>query len=81
MSTPPPASNDWDDAYRRDAPPPWDIGRPQPAFLALTDEGLVRGSVFDAGCGASGALKPVTRTWLRESVPSQRSDTSPSPAL
>jgi len=51
MSTPPPASNDWDDAYRRDAPPPWDIGRPQPAFLALTDEGLVRGSVFDAGCG------------------------------
>ena len=27
--------------------------------------------------GASGALKPVTRTWLRESVPSQRSDTRP----
>ncbi|MBV9098314.1 MAG: class I SAM-dependent methyltransferase, partial [Frankiaceae bacterium] len=27
------------------------IGRPQPAFVALVDEGVVRGSVFDAGCG------------------------------
>jgi SAM-dependent methyltransferase len=28
---------------------PWDIGRPQPAFLAATDQ--VSGSVLDAGCG------------------------------
>jgi SAM-dependent methyltransferase len=31
--------------------PPWEIGRPQPAFLALADEGLIYGSVLDAGCG------------------------------
>ena len=29
--------------------PPWDIGRPQPAFLALTGE--LRGRVLDIGCG------------------------------
>jgi cyclopropane fatty-acyl-phospholipid synthase-like methyltransferase len=32
-------------------PPPWDIGRPQPAFLALAEAGTVRGRVLDAGCG------------------------------
>jgi SAM-dependent methyltransferase len=32
-------------------PPPWDIGRPQPAFLALVEAGTVRGRVLDAGCG------------------------------
>jgi cyclopropane fatty-acyl-phospholipid synthase-like methyltransferase len=31
--------------------PPWDIGRPQPAFVALGRSGVVRGSVLDAGCG------------------------------
>ncbi|MFF4905823.1 class I SAM-dependent methyltransferase [Streptomyces sp. NPDC001260] len=31
--------------------PPWDIGRPQPAFLALADSGEVRGRVLDVGCG------------------------------
>ena len=30
--------------------PPWDIGRPQPAFLALADE--LQGRVLDIGCGA-----------------------------
>jgi|SRR3954468_18346756 hypothetical protein len=38
-----------DDLYA--SPPPWDIGRPQPAFLALVDEGHVTGRVLDAGCG------------------------------
>jgi SAM-dependent methyltransferase len=33
------------------SPPPWDIGRPQPAFLALADAGAVRGRVLDVGCG------------------------------
>jgi SAM-dependent methyltransferase len=28
---------------------PWDIGRPQPAFLAIADQ--VKGHVLDAGCG------------------------------
>jgi cyclopropane fatty-acyl-phospholipid synthase-like methyltransferase len=32
-------------------PPPWDIGRPQPAFLALAEAGAIRGRVPDAGCG------------------------------
>src|SRR5713101_1934067 len=31
--------------------PPWDIGRPQPAFLSLARAGIVRGRVLDAGCG------------------------------
>jgi SAM-dependent methyltransferase len=51
VTEPPPANDNWDESYRRDAPPPWDIGRPQPAFAALAEEGLFRGSVFDAGCG------------------------------
>ncbi len=35
--------------YRRSAP--WDIGRPQPAMLALIDEFPPSGAVLDAGCG------------------------------
>jgi SAM-dependent methyltransferase len=31
---------------------PWDIGRPQPAFVALAEAGAIRGSVLDAGCGS-----------------------------
>ncbi|HEX6405184.1 MAG TPA: class I SAM-dependent methyltransferase [Pseudonocardiaceae bacterium] len=38
-----------DDLYR--TRPPWDIGRPQPAFLALADAGAIRGRVLDVGCG------------------------------
>src|SRR4051794_32746081 len=38
-----------DDLYR--TPPPWDIGRPQPAFRALASSGLIRGRVLDVGCG------------------------------
>ncbi|WP_377273002.1 class I SAM-dependent methyltransferase [Peterkaempfera sp. SMS 1(5)a] len=33
------------------SPPPWDIGRPQPALLALAEAGSIRGRVLDAGCG------------------------------
>ncbi|SEM20883.1 class I SAM-dependent methyltransferase [Streptacidiphilus jiangxiensis] len=33
------------------APPPWDIGRPQPALLDLAESGVLRGRVLDAGCG------------------------------
>ena len=39
----------WDAAYA--ATPPWDIGRPQPAFVALQESGTLRGRVLDAGCG------------------------------
>ena len=38
-----------DDPYA--TPPPWDIGRPQPPFLALADAGAIQGRVLDAGCG------------------------------
>ena len=31
--------------------PPWDIGRPQPAFVELAEAGQIRGSVLDVGCG------------------------------
>src|SRR3990170_7567446 len=32
-------------------PPPWDIGRPQPAFVRLAAQGAIVGPVLDAGCG------------------------------
>jgi cyclopropane fatty-acyl-phospholipid synthase-like methyltransferase len=41
----------WDDSYTGEALPPWDIGRPQPEFVRLADEGLLTGSLLDAGCG------------------------------
>jgi len=48
MTTPP----GWDTVYAPGAaPPPWDIGRPQPAFLRLADRGLLSGRLLDAGCG------------------------------
>ncbi|MFF4728748.1 class I SAM-dependent methyltransferase [Streptomyces mirabilis] len=45
----PGASRRPDDLYV--SPPPWDIGRPQPALLALADAGAIRGRVLDVGCG------------------------------
>ena len=40
----------WEDAYK--AVPPWDVGRPQPAFVELVRAGeLNNGSVLDVGCG------------------------------
>jgi 2-polyprenyl-3-methyl-5-hydroxy-6-metoxy-1,4-benzoquinol methylase len=52
MSTLPPAGRaaSWDSAYRN-APPPWDIGRPQSAIVQLADEGLITAPVLDSGCG------------------------------
>jgi SAM-dependent methyltransferase len=31
--------------------PPWDIGQPQPAFVALAHAGRITGKVLDVGCG------------------------------
>jgi cyclopropane fatty-acyl-phospholipid synthase-like methyltransferase len=31
--------------------PPWEIGRPQPALLALAEAGAFTGRVLDVGCG------------------------------
>ena len=41
----------WDEAYAASAPAPWDIGRPQPAFVRLAEQGLLSGQVLDSGCG------------------------------
>jgi cyclopropane fatty-acyl-phospholipid synthase-like methyltransferase len=41
----------WDEAYTAGAPAPWDIGRPQSAFVRLAEQGLLSGRVLDAGCG------------------------------
>ncbi len=49
MTTP---SASWDSAYEAGSRAPWDIGRPQPAFVRLADGGLLRGRVLDAGCGS-----------------------------
>src|SRR5829696_2045319 len=40
----------WDASYR-DGPPPWDIGKPQPAIVRLTSERTLAGAVLDCGCG------------------------------
>ena len=42
-------AEDFDASYA--GTPPWDIGRPQPAFLALAESGAIRGRVLDVGCG------------------------------
>jgi cyclopropane fatty-acyl-phospholipid synthase-like methyltransferase len=49
MTTP---SARWDSAYEAGSRPPWDIGRPQPTFVRLADDGLLSGRVLDAGCGS-----------------------------
>ena len=41
----------WDDAYTGSTPAAWDIGRPQPAFVRLAEQGLLSGRVLDSGCG------------------------------
>jgi len=43
--------DNWDAAYTRDAPAPWDIQRPQPAIRRLADEGRLTGELLDSGCG------------------------------
>ena len=45
------AHPEWDASYTGDTPAPWDIGRPQPTFVRLADEGRLTGRLLDAGCG------------------------------
>jgi SAM-dependent methyltransferase len=40
----------WDASYRDGAP--WDIGRPQAAFVRVAGSGGFAGAVLDAGCGS-----------------------------
>jgi SAM-dependent methyltransferase len=41
----------WDASYNDDRPAPWDIGRPQTAFVHVAEAGGFAGPVLDAGCG------------------------------
>jgi cyclopropane fatty-acyl-phospholipid synthase-like methyltransferase len=41
---------DFDSSYQSGTPP-WDIGRPQAAFVRLADADELRGRVLDVGCG------------------------------
>jgi SAM-dependent methyltransferase len=43
-------STEFDHAYGTDMAP-WIIGEPQPAVVALADQGWIRGAVLDIGCG------------------------------
>src|SRR3984893_16961327 len=45
--TPVPDRTTFESAYAGQAP--WDIGRPQKAFLDVADQ--ITGAIFDAGCG------------------------------
>src|SRR5690349_20853600 len=45
-----PALISWEDAYKMK--PPWDIGRPQPAFVEMVRTGeLKKSTTLDVGCG------------------------------
>jgi SAM-dependent methyltransferase len=50
MTAPDQPHPSWDEAYAG-PPAPWDIGRPQPAFLRLAGSGVFHGALLDAGCG------------------------------
>ena len=39
----------FDSAY--EGTPPWDIGKPQPEIVRLSEAGEIQGSVLDVGCG------------------------------
>jgi SAM-dependent methyltransferase len=45
-----PRHEDFDTSYQAGTPP-WDIGRPQAAFVHLLEAGEIRGLVLDVGCG------------------------------
>ena len=41
----------WDGSYTASTPAAWDIGRPQPVFVRLAEQGLLSGQMLDSGCG------------------------------
>ena len=60
LSRSPRTVREFDSFYAGTAP--WDIGRPQPAFLRLAESGQLTGRVLDAGCG-TGEHAPCARGW------------------
>jgi SAM-dependent methyltransferase len=58
-----PGTQDFEASYETGTPP-WDIGRPQSAFVALIDAGEVRGDVLDVGCGTGEHVLMAAATGL-----------------
>lgn len=52
------------DSIYGDAPPPWDVGKAQPALSALLDEHPPTGPVLDAGCGPGDLAIDLARRGL-----------------
>ena len=44
------SDSEFDKAYTSGLPP-WDIGKPQPAFVMLAQAGRITGKILDVGCG------------------------------
>jgi SAM-dependent methyltransferase len=55
-----PSQSRFDDFYAHGSPP-WVIGRPQPAIVALEERGGLRGAILDIGCGAGEHTILLTR--------------------
>ncbi len=58
------AGRPWDASYH-DGPPPWDIGRPQPAIVRVASAGGFAGAVLDAGCGTGENALHIAALGLR----------------
>ncbi|WP_067506704.1 class I SAM-dependent methyltransferase [Actinoplanes sp. TFC3] len=52
---------DWDETYRGADPPPWEIGRPQPALAELINGGVSGPRVLDLGCGTGELAMALAR--------------------
>ena len=52
------------EAYDGEAPPPWDIGKPQGDLVAVFDEIQITGSVLDLGCGTGENVLELARRGL-----------------
>lgn len=57
--------HDFDALYAADDPPPWEIGRPQPALLALVRRSVLADPVLDVGCGTGVLALAVARAGHR----------------
>ena len=74
------AHPEWDASYTADTSAPWDIGRPQPTFVRLADEGRLTGRLLDAGCGTGeNALLAASRGADVTASTSRRPPRGPAP--